>query len=83
MMTEWVRHAFTRETFGHPAAIRLDVDGSTMYVGMATCGTVDSDPHWQIKRVVSAMDGDVSVTWAEGNDFFDNVWDDRAALSYQ
>jgi hypothetical protein len=81
-MTEWIRHAFTRETYTHPAALRVDVDGTTMYVGMATCGTVESADNWQIKKVVTTAEGDVSITWADGNDFFDNVWADRVALTY-
>lgn len=81
-MTEWLRHAFSREVICHPAAMRVVVDGSTMYVGVATVGTATSDPHWQIKRVVTGTDGSVTVTWADGNDFFDNVLDDCATLVY-
>ncbi len=81
-MTEWFRHAFTREVLSHPAAVRVDVNGTTMYVGTATCGSSESDPHWQIKRVITGTDGDVTLEWADGNDFFDNVWTARAGLTY-
>lgn len=81
-MTEWARHAFTRETICHPAAMRVDVDGTTMYVGRATVGSSESDPHWQIRKVVTESDGGLTITWADGDDFFDNVWTARAGLIY-
>jgi hypothetical protein len=81
-MTNWVRHAFTREVLCHPAAKRVDVDGVMMYVGMATVGSATSDACWQIHRIETETDGGVIVLWADGDDFFDNVWDSRAALSY-
>ena len=39
-----------------------------------------SNPVWRIKRI-STSSG-VIVEWADGNVNFDNVWDDRASLSY-
>lgn len=81
-MTEWNRHAFSREVLSHPAAIRLDVEGIEWYVGKAACGTGDSDPHWQILRFTFETDGGFSVMWADGDDKFDNVWANRTGLSY-
>ncbi len=48
-----------------------------IYIGKAAIGSVGSDPVWQIKRLntnVIALD----KQWADGNDAFDNVWDNRA-----
>ena len=73
----------TKDTSGPGADLfGVVVDGTTMYVGVATVGTAPSDSHWQIKRVVTGADGSVTVTWADGNDFFDNVLDDCATLVY-
>ena len=62
-----------------PLAIRLD-DGTTyLYVGKAAIGTANSSATWQIMRITQS---DTTVVWADGNAEFDNVWDNRAALSY-
>lgn len=81
-MPEWIRHAFTREALSHPTSVRVDVVGDLMYVGIATVGTEDSDPYWQIKRVQTTTTGSVTVVWADGDDKFDNVWAGRTGLSY-
>jgi len=52
-----------------------------IYIGNAEIGSVGSDATWQIKKLDTntlALD----KTWADGNDNADNVWDDRASLSY-
>lgn len=51
--------------------------GST-YIGKAAPGSSESDPVWQIQKVV----GDTSGIYADGDAEFNNVWADRASLSY-
>ena len=58
-----------------------DVGGGVSYVGRAKPGTATSDPKWQIRRVTITAPDSV-VEWADGNNDYDNVWDDRLALSY-
>lgn len=57
--------------------------GSITYIGEALPGSATSSPLWRIKRL-DESDGTVEliIKWADGNDDFDNVWDDRASLSY-
>ena len=50
------------------------------YVGKATSGTATSAASWQIQKVDETTG--VIVTWADGDDNFDNIWDNRASLSY-
>jgi hypothetical protein len=62
-------------------------DSSTLttYVCTAPCGTTEAEGKWQIKRIVEATVGTVTttqITWADGNDAFDNVATDPTALSY-
>lgn len=52
------------------------------YVGEANPGTATSSAAWRIHYVTIAGDGDVSKTWADGNDSFDKVWDNRLTYSY-
>ena len=63
-------------------SIRVEqVDDSTSYIGMAQPGTDESKPQWQIRQVTDTGDS-TTILFANGNDNFLNVWDDRASLSY-
>lgn len=60
-----------------------DADPPTLaYLGHAYPGTAGSVAQWRIQKLVFGGDGDVTITWADGNANFDNIWDDRASLSY-
>lgn len=43
--------------------------------------SVSSAAIWSIKRL-SISGGAITIEWADGNDLNDNVWDNRASLSY-
>lgn len=57
---------------------------TTLYVGRAATGSVDSAAVWSVSRSVieSGLDNDTVTTWADGNADFDNIWDDRLTLTY-
>lgn len=58
-----------------------EVDSSTTYVGWAASGTASSSASWKIQKI--SVSGTVTtIEWADGNQLFDNVWDNRASLSY-
>lgn len=64
---------------------RYDQDAATptlAYLGKAFPGASDASAVWQIQKLAFGTDGDVNITWADGNAAFDNVWNDRASLSY-
>lgn len=66
-----------------PLAKQVDfITDNEMYIGEANPGTASNSAAWRIKYVVIAGDGDVAVTWADGNDNFDNIWDNRLTYSY-
>lgn len=70
---------------GEEVALAKQVDFITdneFYIGEANPGTLTSASSWRIKYVTIAGDGDVSVVWADGNDSFDNIWDNRLTYSY-
>ncbi len=52
------------------------------YVGKRGAGALSSAAVWQIKRLTFNVAGDVVTEVADGNLNFDNVWDDRASLTY-
>jgi hypothetical protein len=58
-------------------SIRIDDDGTTMYVGFALPGSATSAASWRIFKFIST-----SLTWADGDTSFDNIWDNHASLTY-
>lgn len=65
------------------AAVRVaenSGDANIEYVGRAPIASATSDNVWQIMKV-DCTSGTV-ITWADGNDSFDNIWDNRESLTY-
>ena len=63
-------------------ATRIDEASATItYVGKAVPGTATSAATWQIQRLTDTGSG-LTVEWADGDDAFDNEYDNRASLSY-
>lgn len=64
-------------------ATRFDqIDPTLAYLGDAQPGVATSAASWRMRKLDFGVDGDVTVTWADGDANFDNVWDDRASLTY-
>lgn len=57
--------------------IRYDPAG---YVGEAAPGTAEDAENWRIYKFDTSSG--VSITYAEGQNAFDKVWDDRAGYTY-
>ena len=67
-----------------PVRRNLQVDTTSptaTYIGEAAFSSATSDPVWRIYRV-STIGTNTSITWADGDDEFDNVWDNRSSLTY-
>lgn len=63
-------------------SLRLDEVSSTLfYVGEAAFNQAETSPVWRIKRI-QTVGSVMKVEWANGNDAFQNIWSDRASLSY-
>lgn len=58
-----------------------DAGGGVTYVGKAPAGATPASASWQVKRLTESA-GDLTIEFADGNSSFDNVWNDRATLSY-
>lgn len=56
--------------------------GSITYVGKAAIGTATSAAAWQVYRMDESGDPELIILWADGDNNFDNIWDNRASLSY-
>lgn len=58
-----------------------DAGSSVTYIGKATVGTLTSQALWQIAKLDESSSPDFSLKYA-GTGIFDQVWDNRASLSY-
>jgi len=56
-------------------------DGTVIYQGFAEFRFTTSAAKWRIKRTTITGSA-ISIKWANGNDARNNIWDDRATLSY-
>ena len=72
------------ETAMYSKQVDASADGSVIYIGEATAGTVGSAALWRIKKLTfTSVDGeDVSIQWASGTSLFDKIWNDRLSLTY-
>ncbi|MBL0320556.1 MAG: hypothetical protein IPP74_14870 [Alphaproteobacteria bacterium] len=62
-------------------ATLVDDSGAPVtYVGSALPGSSTADAVWQIKKLDETTG--LVTTFADGDSNFDNVWDDRASLTY-
>ncbi|HRI22594.1 MAG TPA: hypothetical protein PLA68_16655 [Panacibacter sp.] len=62
----------------------IRIDESTpnvVYNGFAVTGSLTVDAVWAIQRVTREKDI-IIYEWADGNELYDNVWDDRYNLAY-
>lgn len=62
-------------------SIIIDEASATItYIGKAPVGSLASDAVWKIMKIDESS-GTV-ITYADGNSNFDNVWNNRASLTY-
>jgi hypothetical protein len=57
-----------------------------IYIGYAKINSFDKKAQaiWAIKKIVKSVTGvtEGSTTWADGNSKEDNIWNNRASLTY-
>ncbi len=63
--------------------IEYDGNSNPIYIGAAAPGTLTSQAYWMIRKLT--FDGNSNVTsikYANGTPVFDQIYDNRAGLSY-
>jgi len=62
--------------------IRIEelTDGTT-YIGWAPTGTTTSASKWRLLKMVESGT-DTTVQWADGDKKYNNIWNNRASLTY-
>lgn len=61
-------------------ATRIDEGAVYIYLGYAAIGAVESDAVWRVCRYT--IENVSGKKWADGDANFDNVWNNRASLTY-
>jgi hypothetical protein len=69
----------TKRSVTDNLSLRYEISGSVIYLGEATIGSAESGSLWRIQEINT---GTGKIKWADGNDSFDNIWDNRAILTY-
>lgn len=81
------RAVFMTSNTGEPiekCIFYFDYDGSSnlLYLGMALPATATSAATWQIRKFLYTGANLTSTLYAGGTRQFNNIWDNRASLSY-
>lgn len=58
-----------------------EASATVTYIGEAVPSATVSQPLWRIKKIDSTTNP-TTIYFADANDDFDNVWNDRATLTY-
>lgn len=53
-----------------------------IYIGRAVPGTLKSAPSWQIQLLTWSGANVIDIQFANGSLLFNQIWDNRAGLSY-
>lgn len=74
--------SWERSSGAEPAfAARIDDSADPIiYIGKAAIGSSTASAVWQITKLDTSSG--LVKTWADGDASFNNIWDNRAALSY-
>ena len=57
-----------------------EVSSTVAYLGLGAINSANAASVWQIKKL--DYTSGVDIKWADGNQGFDNVWDDHTTLTY-
>ena len=66
----------------HTISCEYDGSSNLIYFGSALPGSAKAAAVWRIAKLTYSGTDMTDLQWADGNSQFDNVWDDRASLSY-
>ena len=58
----------------------VTVVGLVTYVAKAPAGTLVDEPKWKVKKIDETVG--IVITWADGNELYDNVANDLTTLTY-
>jgi len=59
--------------------VRFDEGATYTYIGLSYPGAITSSAVWKVIRITNASN---TVLFADGNPFYDNIYDNRTSLTY-
>jgi YD repeat-containing protein len=73
----------TVSAFTYKERIAYNASNQPIYQGWASPGAATSDAVWRICKMTWDASGNMtSIDWCDSNKNFDNIWDDRASVTY-
>ena len=64
-------------------ALDYDSSGNLIYIGKANMNSSKADGVWSIRKLVyDASNNLTDMLWANGDGEFNNIWNNRTAISY-
>ena len=64
-------------------ALDYDSSGNLIYIGKANMGSSKADAVWSIRKLVyDASNNLTDMLWANGDGAFNNIWNNKTAISY-
>ncbi len=76
-------HHYNVDVQPYSKELDYDANGNVIYFGEALAGTALGDPTWRIKKLTYDVNGNLlSALWAAGSNTFEQIWNNRAGLSY-
>ena len=81
-LIEQIKSVFSYTQSGGRIPLREDESQPyIIYKGYAAPNTNTTDAVWAIQKITRIND-EIIYEWADGNDFYDNVWDNRFVVQY-
>lgn len=77
--TEETAQAILAASGGASYSTRYDEGATYTYIGSAVAGSSEASAVWQIKRMTNS---NYTIVFADGDTLFNNIWANRASLSY-
>lgn len=65
-------------------AMQLDYNGgdNPVYIGLAAPGSLTSEAKWQVRKLTYDGTNPTVIKYANGSSSFNQIYDDRASLTY-
>jgi hypothetical protein len=74
-----VQHVNVDNIVSTAYSTRMDEGATYTYIGKASPGSAEGSAVWQIARLTNA---NTTIVYANGSSSFDQIWTNRAILSY-
>lgn len=67
----------------YTTALDFDANNNPIYIGLALTGSAKVDGVWLIRKLTFDVNNNVTdIQFANGSKLFNQIWNNRAALSY-